>query len=123
MNNESRAHGNKGYVFKFNNRDELLKFVLMYKDLFVPYSDYMIKTDARVTTRTYRTKNGTGRLTSDGYIDDNVAKMMEQGYKIYDGNNIRVNLKKEGFDEIISSGLFEKFRVRRSLLGYQLKAV
>lgn len=121
MNNETKAHGNKGYKFEFNNRDELLKFVLMYKDLFVPYSDYMIQTGARITIRTYRSRNGIGKLRSDGYVDDNIVKMMEQGYKI-SGNIIAVNLKKEGFKEILSSGLFEKIRVRSNTFIYKMKA-
>lgn len=113
-----KAHGNKGYVFEFSKRNDLLNFVLLYKDLFVPYSYDTIKDQGSDTIETHRTAGG--NLYSTRELNDNRVAMMEQGY-IINGNTIKVNLKKEGRNEILESGLFDKVQIRRCYFKYVYK--
>lgn len=104
----SKAHSNKGRFFEFGDKAAMDRFILLYRDLFVPYSEDTIKYEARVRdTPVTRSKNG--NFYSHGHIDENRRKMLEQGYFIK-GNTIRCNLTPEGMYQIWESGSFKKCR-------------
>lgn len=116
----TKGHTNRSRRFKFENRDTMLRFILLYKDLFVPYSeDYILCRSYVKTTPT--TRGPKGKFISRGYHDENIVKMLEQGYDIR-GEWIKVNLEKDSFDEILKYGNFEKVRIQRGQIGYVWKA-
>lgn len=90
----SKAHSNKGRYFRFNNGEELERFVLLYKHLFTPYSEDVLKYE---------------RNWYKGNISD-----IEQGFERIFWNNepvIKVNLTKENLDKILEgSRCFRKER-------------
>ena len=68
-----KAHSNKGRYFEFKDSDEMYRFILMYKDLFVPYSEDVIRSEARVKVEeTRKTKNG--NLWTRKREDENIKK-------------------------------------------------
>ena len=85
----SKAHSNKGRFFKFNNGEEIERFVLLYKDLFTPYSEDVIK---------YEKKYYSESDLNKGFVRS-----------VYNMNNIlRVNLTKDNLDKILESKCFRK---------------
>ena len=96
-----KAHSNKGRFFRFNNGEELERFVLLYADLFTPYSNDVIKYESKYYN------------TSD----------LERGFvrSVYDMNNVlRVNLTRENLDKILESRCFKKERLGRNRSIYVL---
>ena len=122
----SKAHSNKGRVFVFKSQDNMLRFILLYKDLFTPYSEYVCD---------YESINLSGHFVNNyentykiwikddnyGEKDSNKRKMLEQGYRIFDNNMIRVNLTPDSLDKILGSNMFEKIRVQRGRFYYYEK--
>ena len=112
---------NNSRLFRFKHSDELLKFVLMYKDLFVPYSDYI---------QNYESVNRDGEVVNGRFVrsenygrrDENMKWMLANGYRIYDDmRTVKVNVTPESLDEILSSGSFEKIKERRNVYSYRLR--
>ena len=90
-----KAHSNKGRYFRFNNDEEIEKFILLYVDLFTPYSEDVIKCEKKYYN-----------------ISD-----LERGFarSVYNWNNVlRVNLTRENLDEILKSRCFRKERLGRN---------
>lgn len=86
-----KAHSNKGRYFKFNNSEELERFILLYENLFTPYSKDVLS---------YK-KN---------YYDYNISDL-ERGFERFPfdkDNFLKVNLTKESLDKILESRCFRK---------------
>lgn len=116
----AKGHTNRSRRFKFEDRNTMLKFILLYKDMFVPYSEDYIR--CRSYVRTSPTTIGPkGGFMSRGYHDDNIVKMLEQGYDI-EGEWIKCNLEREDFDKILETGCFEKVRIQCGQVGYVWRA-
>lgn len=112
-----KAHSNKGRYFEFEDRAAMNRFILLYRDLFVPYGEYKIRCRSYVQdTPTYKTK--AGNLMSKGHHDDNIRKMLEQGYDICNDNLILVNLTPEGMNTILKGGVFKKESFGRNRSKY-----
>lgn len=109
-------------LFKFNTNDEALKFVLLYKDLFVPYSEYVCN---------YEPKNRDGEVINGRFVrsknygvtNENVKRMLEQGYRIYDDmKTVKVNIVPENLDMILSCGCFDKKQLRKNVNIFEMRA-
>ena len=90
-----KAHSNKGRYFRFNNDEEIERFILLYVDLFTPYSEDVIKYEKKYYS-----------------ISD-----LERGFarSVYNWNNVlRVNLTRENLDKILKSRCFRKERLGRN---------
>lgn len=109
-------------LFKFNTNDELLKFVLLYKDLFVPYSDYVCKNEP--INRDGEVINGHFvRSENYGLVDKNIKRMLEKGYRIYDDmKTLKVNIVPENLKLILCSNCFEKIKFKRNVYCYKMRA-
>ena len=112
-----KAHSNKGRYFVFKDRTEMYRFILLYRDLFVPYGEDRIRCRSYVQdVPTYKTKSG--NLMSKGHHDDNIRKMLEQGYDILSDTTVIVNLIPEGMNQILEGGCFEKVKVGKCRFNY-----
>ena len=86
--------------------------------MFVPYGEDRIRCRSYVQdVPTYRTKNGNFR--SKGHHDENIAKMLEQGYDILSDNLVLVNLTPEGMNTILEGGCFRKKKFRSNMYRYE----
>ena len=86
-----KAHSNKGRYFKFNDGEELERFILLYEHLFTPYSKDVLS---------YK-KN---------YYDYDISDL-ERGFErspFDNGNFLKVNLTKENLNKILESKCFRK---------------
>lgn len=87
----SKAHSNKGRFFRFNNGEEMHRFIQLYANLFTPYSEDVLK---------YK-KN---------YYNYDISDL-EGGFErhVYDMNYVlKANLTKENLDKILESKCFRK---------------
>lgn len=113
----SRAHSNKGRYFVFGNREEMNRFILLYRDLFTPYGEDRIRCRSYVQdVPTYKTKNG--NLMSKGHHDDNIVKMLEQGYDITSDRSLIANLTPDSMNAILEGGCFKKESFGRNRSRY-----
>lgn len=98
-----KAHSNKGRLFKFNNKEELERFVLLYEDLFTAYGEDTLKCNGK---------------HYDGAVSD-----LRRGFErlSIEKNILRANLIKENLDEILKAGCFTKERLRRGMFMYVMK--
>ena len=108
-----KAHSNRGYRLRFKDRAAMNRFILMYRDLFVPYSEDKIRCRSYVRdTPNYRTKNG--NLRSKGHHDENIINMLRCGYDMCtfgDETLLTVNMYPEDFNSIPKDGFVKtKFR-------------
>ena len=120
MGSINRNRNNSRY-FRFSNFDDLARFIILYKDMFVPYSDYICKTEP--VNRDGEVING-HFVKSDNYgkVDENMEWMLEQGYRIYDDfKTVKVNLFPEDLEKILSSCSFNKVKERRNVYYYEFK--
>ena len=96
-----KGHKNQGMYFYFDDEEQLERFIKLYGDLFVPYSEYVI----------YEQSHG----------DCRIIEQMKSGYRIdpfSDGLKtfVRVNLYPEGRDEILST---MSFKVTHETTGHR----
>ena len=98
----------KSRRMEFKNSGDMTRFILLYKDLFVPYSEATIVQEDYVADHVYHTEGK--QITTRGHHDENVAAMMRQGYRIFNNNMMKVNMEAKDFDEI--KGMFRKERIR-----------
>lgn len=115
-----RAHSNRGYSLRFKDFNDMSRFILLYQDLFVPYSDDKKRCRSYVQdTPTYKTK--AGNLYSKGHHDENIIKMLDAGYDWSKRNDIywlKVNMYPEDFKSIPKDD-FVKTRFRpRGVIVY-----
>ena len=111
-----KDHRTRSRFIEFNKKEEMMRFILMYRDLFVPYSDYTIDYESYVQDiPTYKTNSG--KLMSKGHHDNNVINMMKEGYRIQN-NMVKINILPEDWRKIEETGLYEKERVRRGSFKY-----
>lgn len=101
---------------KFKDSASMNRFLLMYMDLFVPYSEATIIQKNYVADGKCRDKNGHQTIRSYGHHDENVSTMMRKGYRIYD--NERVDIHIEGINFGIFEGMFRKERIRSGQFMY-----
>lgn len=112
----SKSHRNTTKVLEFNNKEDMIRFIVLYRDLFVPYSDDKIRCASYVQDiPTYWTING--NLMSRGHHDDNIVRMMKDGYRIQN-NILKINILPEDWRKIESVGVFEKTKVARARYKY-----
>lgn len=97
----SKAHSNKGRRFRFNSKEELERFVLLYEDLFTGYSEDVLK---------YK----------ENYYDWSITDL-KRGFERYTHNSLMVNLTKENLNEILKAGCFRKERLTRGIFVYVMK--
>lgn len=108
----------KSKILEFDSRNSMLRFILLYRDLFVPYSDDVIRCKSYVQDiPTYKTKNG--NLYSRGHHDNCIIAMMEQGYRIVNNNILEIHMNSDDFK--ICEEMFEKINIQRGKYKYVFK--
>lgn len=118
----SKAHSNKGRLFEFGDKDTMMRFIFLYKDLFTPYSKDVINYESFVcddNSSVHLNKNG--NLTHcKGHHDARRINMLSNGYKILNDKLIRVNLTPENLETILKSGCFrERMENRRKFYVFE----
>ncbi len=106
-----KSHRNKGMYFKFGDMDTLKRFINLYGDLFVPYSEQTVQCESYVAEfKSWKPENK--QPYTRGYHDEQVMEELRNGYKINpfkdDELLIRVNLFPEALKEILKSMCFEE---------------
>ncbi len=96
-----------GRYFRFYTAETFTRFIELYGDLFIPYSDTYIKSDRR-----------------NAFYDDLEYKRLKKGYILdpfYDDDFllVRVNLSQENFKEILKSGCFIKQQLSPKKSSYR----
>lgn len=113
-----KGHTHRSKVFKFKNRGEMLRFILLYRDLFVPYSeDYKRYKSYVQEGPTWHTASG--GLMSRGHHDENIIKMLEGGYEIIDNETLKINIEKNDLEEILKYGNYKKEKVMTGRYMYR----
>jgi len=97
MSHENRGRNNSRY-FRFENKIEAMRFVKVYRDLFVPYSDYICECE----------------------VNEHIKWMLKRGFRITD-NNVKVNICPEDLRTILDSGSFVKEKIRKNVYEYIFK--
>ena len=103
-------------MMKFKDSGSMNRFLLLYMDVFKPYSEATIVQANYVSDGKCRDRKGNITMRSYGHHDENVTNMMRKGYRVYD--NERVDIHVEPSDFKTMEGLFKKERVRRNCFVY-----
>lgn len=101
---------------KFKDSGSMFRFLLMYMDVFVPYSEATIIQANYVSDGKCRDRKGNITKRSYGHHDENVTNMMRKGYRIYDSKRVDIHIEAEDFKSI--EGLFMKERIRPNSFMY-----
>ena len=99
----------RGYYFRFETNAEAMRFLQLYGDLLVPYSEATIYEKAKKNEIMKVTMMKGYILTLDNWNDEKLL-------------TLSVLMMPESFNEIINSGAFDRVKARKSLYYYKLKA-
>lgn len=92
------------YMFKFQNANQIERFVLLYSDWFVPYADCT----AHEYNRYY-----------DTHENNNLVRHYEEGYTILiEQKMVCAKMEGEQVKNILATKLFRKERIRRNQFMY-----
>lgn len=104
---------------KFKDSGTMNRFLLLYMDVFQPWSEDTIRCDAYVKDRICYDKNGKWTGTSRGHQDPNVVNMMKKGYRIFDDNRVNIHLEPAEFKKIEKLFKKEKIRVNQYMYVFE----
>lgn len=96
-----KAHSNKGRYFKFYSNGDLERFIMLYEDLFAPYSKDVLN---------YK-KN---------YYDGDISDL-KRGFERLDWDNgmlLKVNITPENLNKILDARCFIKERLTHGRFMY-----
>ena len=110
-----KAHSNKGRLFRFNNSEELERFILLYEDLFTPYSLDVLKYKKKYHDDISDLERGFERMRYGNILKE--AHLTEEVFN----NDLKVNLTKENLDKILNSESFTKERFMRGRFIFVMK--
>lgn len=106
-----KSHRQRSRVIEFDKKEEMMRFILLYRDRFIPYSDDTIRCESYVEDFDYGWKEGNKQKRTRGHHNEHIIKMMEQGYLIKD-KTLRVNLLPEDWSFIKDSLSLEYLGIR-----------
>ena len=97
-------------IFEFKNREQVCRFILMYRDLFVPYAEETINCKRKMDEKW-------GFL---GQAREEINGSYSEGYYVDHDNEGMLFAKMEPWTlkEILASGGFKKERIRRNKFKY-----
>lgn len=87
-------------IFKFDNANQMYRFVQLYSEWFVPYADCTLKEQYN-------------------YDSDNKVGHYEDGwYAVIDQKLVCAKMEGEDFNKVVGTGLFRKEQLRRNTFMY-----
>lgn len=101
---------------KFKDSGSMNRFLLLYMDIFVPYSEATIVQANYVSDGKCRDRKGNITKRSYGHHDENVTNMMRKGYRVYDNERVDVHVEPDDFK--VMERLFKKEKVRSNCYMY-----
>lgn len=107
-------------LMEFKDKESMERFIMLYKDLFKPWSESVICQMDYVADKRYFKDTEYGRFltTTRGHHDDDVALLARNGIKMVNSNMIKIHIESEDFKKI--QGNFRKEKVRRNYYKYVL---
>ena len=101
---------------KFKNSGSMNRFLLLYMDLFVPYSEATIVQANYTGSKGYFNEKHNFCITERGEHDENISSMMRKGYKIISNELVDIHIEPENFRQI--ENLFKKEQWNRNRYWY-----
>lgn len=101
---------------KFKDSGSMFRFLLMYMDLLVPYSEATIIQANYVGGKGYFNERHNWVTTEHGKHDENITNMMRKGYRIYDSKRVDIHIEAEKFK--LFEGMFKKEKIRTGQYMY-----
>lgn len=102
------------YKIEFNNSGSMGRFILLYNDLFVPFSESTIA-QCNYSKEYYDRKIKRGHKIPR---DDNKTIMMRKGYIIDSNNMLRIHVEPEDFKRIKEVIKLKKENIRPNSIKY-----
>jgi len=106
---------------EFENSESMERFLMLYKDLFKPWSEDTIKTMDYIPDRKYVKDHDDGHrsIWTKGHHDDGIAKTCREGYLIVNDNTVRIHIEPADFKQIETN--FKKVKIRPNMYKYVLE--
>lgn len=107
-------------LMEFKDKESMCRFLMLYEDLFQPWSESVIKEMDYVSDKKYvkEKENGHISITTRGHHDDNVAELARRGINVINDNMVKIHIDPVDFKGIQNN--FEKVRIKSGRFKYVL---
>lgn len=107
-------------VMKFEDEESMIRFFMLYQDLFKPWSESVIKQMDYVADRKYVKKDEQHTsIYTRGHHDKDVALLARKGIKLLSDNRVKIHIEPDDFKSIERN--FKKVKVRANMYEYVLE--